>query len=403
MEETVLNRFIERRPRVAWSSVFERSLQVLLATLCVGALSLTVAAAEPPAADSPDEEKSVAAVTAEEQPDSGSQTNQRQAQSRDARRRPLPPAAYSKTGYIDNAIIGTQVRFRLDAGFDNVRSDRGEFFYAKCGCYREAGLDPDAPGPAPPLTGDPFVQPFIETSIDHRDYWLTYEQAFSSRFSAFADVAVRSLSPEVNASATGIGDLRLGLKYGLIADDDRALTLQLKAYLPTGSAGKGLGTDHASLEPGLIYYGRVSDRVELAGELRWWLPLGGSTDAGIPDPVNAPGGGTEPKNSDRFWSNVLRYGFGISYDANPDSNFQVAPVLELVGWTFSGGFATGATDGTVTTLVIENGGSTIINLKIGLRMTLADTRGSVYVGYGKALTDATLYDSIIRLEYRYVF
>ena len=31
---------------------------------------------------------------------------------------------------------------------------------------------------------------------------------------------------------------------------------------------KGLGTDHATLEPGLLYYDHVSDRVELMGEFR---------------------------------------------------------------------------------------------------------------------------------------
>jgi len=129
------------------------------------------------------------------------------------------------------------------------------------------GLDPNAPGPA--LDGrDPVTTPFIETSVGFRDYVVYAEHAFNDQVSAFADVPIRSISPEVNASFTGISDIKLGLKYAFIATPDPYLTAQLKAYLPSGGAMKGLGTDHATLEPGLLYYDHVSDRVELMGEFR---------------------------------------------------------------------------------------------------------------------------------------
>src|SRR5512133_3451572 len=64
----------------------------------------------------------------------------------------LPPATRrrrgSMVGYIDDAIIESKVRVRFDAGFHDTVPDRAEFFYAKCGCYADAG-DPDAPGPRP--------------------------------------------------------------------------------------------------------------------------------------------------------------------------------------------------------------------------------------------------------------
>jgi hypothetical protein len=43
-----------------------------------------------------------------------------------------------------------------DAGYNNNRPDRAEFFYGKCGCFRVSGEDPRA---GPPLT---------ETSVDYR-------------------------------------------------------------------------------------------------------------------------------------------------------------------------------------------------------------------------------------------
>ena len=67
--------------------------------------------------------------------------------------------------------------------------------------------------------------------------------------------------------------------------------------------------------------------------------------AGVPDTV-VSGDGTEPRSGDDFTSKVLRYGFGVSVDLNPESNIYVAPVVELVGWKPIGGFATGTADGT---------------------------------------------------------
>ena len=46
--------------------------------------------------------------------------------------------ATSNVGYIDNAIVGTQFQLRYDNAREANSSDRAEFIYAKCGCYREA-------------------------------------------------------------------------------------------------------------------------------------------------------------------------------------------------------------------------------------------------------------------------
>ena len=44
----------------------------------------------------------------------------------------------------------------------------------------------------------------------------------------------------------------------------------------------------------------------------------------------------------------------------------------------------------------------IVNLKIGARLGMPN-RSSIYVGYGKALTDNAWYDKIVRAEYRMSF
>src|ERR1700687_167318 len=107
---------------------------------------------------------------------------------------PKPPSADrpsiggSMVAYIDNAIIGSQIRMRFDAGFDNNSPDRAEFFYAKCGCYRvlngnafAAAFDPNAPGPG---TG-------IPTAINFQQLRFNLEYALVRRFSVFADVPIR--------------------------------------------------------------------------------------------------------------------------------------------------------------------------------------------------------------------
>ena len=53
-------------------------------------------------------------------------------------------------------------------------------------------------------------------------------------------------------------------------------------------------------------------------------------------------------------------------------------------------------------LPISIDGVNIVNAKFGGRLVLG-SRNSLYVGYGKALTDAVWYDDVLRFEYRVGF
>ena len=72
-------------------------------------------------------------------------------------------------GYIDDAIIESQVRVRFEVGLGNHAPDRAEFFYAKCGCYRDLDkfpgalqfFDPNAPGPGPDVLDDLDFRQFM--------------------------------------------------------------------------------------------------------------------------------------------------------------------------------------------------------------------------------------------------
>ena len=305
----------------------------------------------------------------------------------------------SNTGYIDNAIVGSQIRVRLDAAFDGDRPDRAEFIYGKCDCYTTvAAQDSASPGPT--------------EDLDYQELQLAVEHAFNTRFSLFVELPMRSIDLTFPTAfdrspldESGLGDIRAGLKYALIATKERYLTLQLRGYFPTGDAAKALGTDHSSIEPALLLFNQVSDKLAFESELRLWYPLSGSSDpvsrAGTSE-LNAIVGRTEPPagtdlsvRNDGYAGEVLRFGVGMSYQVD-GPRFSFTPVVELVGWFVRSGFATPNR----APFIEEAHGDRIVNVKLGTRIRTHD-RGSVYVGAGFALTDDVWYESIFRLEYRH--
>jgi hypothetical protein len=297
-----------------------------------------------------------------------------------------PPIDASMVGYIDNAIVGSEIRVRFDAAFNDAFPDRAEFVYAKCGCYRGApgnANDPNAPGPG----GG------VPQNVNFQTLSFMGEYAFNRRFSALVEIPFRWIQPQgvvappgataAFANGSGISDVQAGLKFAMLASSRHYLTAQLLSYFPSGDSRSGLGTNHYSVEPALLYYQRVSDRFTIEGELGGWLPIGGSA-------------GVTPVSSQGFAGNVFFYGIGPSYTLINGERFRLAPVIEVVGWNVTGGLQTGPNTPSVAS------GTNIVNLKIGARMEFGG-RSSLYVGYGKALTSADWYDQIVRVEYRYSF
>jgi hypothetical protein len=288
----------------------------------------------------------------------------------------------SMVGYIDDAVVGSKIRLRFEFGLHNDAPDRAEFFYAKCGCYRDLAknhpaYDPNAAGPGPGIV----------TDLNFQQFYVLGEYAVGDRFSVFGELPTRWLQPQSFQAGTGsfvnqsgIGDLRAGVKLALRAAADQVLTAQVKTFLPTGDGLHGLGTDHASVEPALLYYQQLSDLVVLESQVGAWLPFAGSK----PVPTTATG---------NFSGNVFFYGLGPSFEVYRGGSVRFAPVVELVGWHVLSGYQTGGTP--------DATGTNIVNLKVGART--AFDRGSVYVGYGHALTTARWYEDIVRFEYRYSF
>jgi hypothetical protein len=303
-----------------------------------------------------------------------------------------PKAEGSMVGYIDDAIIGSQIRIRFDAAFNDPFPDRSEFFYGKCACYQQlakadpAAYDPNAPGPGPG----------VPTNLNFQQLYLFGEYAPKSRFSVFFELPFRWIQPQgfVNTGFTpfgnqgGVSDVNMGVKLGLIDSERSALTFQFKSYLPSGNASDGLGTNHSSIEPALLLYHSFSSRWELEGQLGDWHPIDGSR--GVPT-----------VGSSSFAGDVFFYGIGPSAEVYHNSSVAIAPIIELVGWHVLGGFQT-QVPGPVAGVAAQASGTNIVNMKFGVRTTIHN-HNSVYVGYGRALTDADWYRDIVRVEYRYAF
>jgi hypothetical protein len=282
-------------------------------------------------------------------------------------------ALNSAVTYIDSAIPQSMIRFRFDSAYDDNRPDRGEFFYPKCGCFSGGN------GPGPPL---------METKIQSYQEYSTYlEYAPTDRISGFVEIPIRAINPELNANEAGLGDINAGFKYAFVRNEDTVITFQLRTYAPSGAGTQGLGTAHTTVEPALLFYHQLAPRLQLEGEFRDWIPIGGT----------------------EFESNVVRYGLGVSYLAFDNGHFRILPVTEFVGWTFLNGMEF-SPDINTPTMTKSAGGDTIVNAKFGLRIGFGAatdpgvlSRTEIAISYGRALTGDVLYKDIIRAELRFRF
>ncbi|MFO0967585.1 MAG: transporter [Gemmataceae bacterium] len=278
-------------------------------------------------------------------------------------RDPEPPEAlpdlFSSVNLIDDALPRTMLRLRGNLASGFRRPTMGELFQPKGGL-------PFSPGPPRP-----------ETNIDYQEMETHLEYAVDTWFSVFLETPVRWLNPEQNANTWGQGDASLGCKLCVFQTETFLTTFQLRLYTPT-ARNNALGTDHWTIEPGLLANFRLADMFTLEGELRYIAPLGGTDFAG----------------------DVLRYGIGLSLGQQPANQIWVTPVVEAVGWSFLGGKALAVAPGFVG---IESlSGETVVNGQAGLRLGLGHS-ADFYAGYSHSLTGPRLYRDMVRVEFRLQF
>jgi hypothetical protein len=186
---------------------------------------------------------------------------------------------------------------------------------------------------------------------------------------------------------SGLSDVQAGFKFAALASSSHYLTFQFRAYTPSGDSSKGLGTNHWSVEPSLLYYQKLSSRWAVEGQLTYWHPIGGS--AGVP-----------VTNHEGYAGDIFNYGIGPSYRLINRENFRLSPVVELVGWKVLGGFETAP--GPIDNAAAEVSNINIVNIKVGARASFG-RHNSIYAGFGRAVTFSDWYRDLFRIEYRYSF
>jgi hypothetical protein len=266
----------------------------------------------------------------------------------------------SSVGYIDTAVPGNQILFRGDFGYRFPFPNRAEFFYPQS--------RPGGPGLPKP-----------ERSVDFQDVTAVGETLLGPRTSIFVETGARFLNPEINLDTAGWGDTSVGIKHALYADDVLFATAQLRTTVPTGDNSRGLGTGHVSLEPGLLGFWKLTDRLGIASEFRYWIPVGGTDFAG----------------------GVLRYGLGFRYTVWNSERVAVTPTAEFIGWTVLGGKQS-RVEPNDSIVVQSAAGATIVNAKVGARVDFGERLGT-YIGLGHALTGETWYQNELRVEVRWVY
>jgi len=172
-------------------------------------------------------------------------------------------AAADVAFFQDSARPVTQMRLRWDTGWDMLAPDRAEYFWA-----REKGpLGPNA----------------VARFLNYRELTM-YTEGAIDKIGVFVEQTYREvglhaspISPTGDATFSGFGDLNIGTKTLLLDCDLMQFAFQFKTFIPVGSAGKGLGTGHVSLEPAFLTTLHLAPDTYLQMEAAYWIPVGGDS------------------------------------------------------------------------------------------------------------------------------
>ena len=274
---------------------------------------------------------------------------------------------YERVAYapfvIDITQPMTQWAFRIDAANNWKHPDEAQYFFA-----RPMSLG----GSGPPA----------ETSANYQDFTFIGEMGNSSA-SARTSIPVRLIDGEINGDTAGMGDMHVATKLVLLTGERLKITQFFDTYIPTGAAGKGLGTGHVSMEPGLLASYRWSDETYIHAEAKYLVP--------IP---------TSPGNS----GTMMTWGFGVSHLLYDGDLFAVIPTAELVCYTI---FDAGETIASPVPTIQTVDNAVIPTLHFGVRVVSDRFRdiGTVEFGIsaGFNLGSSGWYEDLLRTEVRVMY
>ena len=269
---------------------------------------------------------------------------------------PLADSAF----FVEAVRPVTQQRLRWDAGLNMIYPDRAEYFWARAD---GSGRGPSATAPWRSVR-----------SLDYNELSL-YTETSSGKFSAFINQPYRSVDPSDAAHGAGFGAMDIGTKTLLFDCELLQISMQFRTYMPMGSASKGLGNGHLSLEPSLLIGLSLSPDTYLQGQVSEWIPIAGnSTYSGA----------------------ILHYHVSVNHVwFRPLPDVPVIVTGEINGWSFQDGAYTDPVLGTQPA-----SGTTYLSIGPGIRMTVCD-KIDFGVGSALALTNDHFAETLIRSEFRW--
>jgi hypothetical protein len=223
--------------------------------------------------------------------------------------------------------------------------------------------------PVAPLLGEP--------SLTYNELNLYTEMA-SAKFSFFINQPYRSVDPRVGSHEAGFGAMDLGTKTLLFDCELLQISFQFRTYMPMGSARRGLGNGHLSLEPSLIFGVYLGPESYLQAQVAEWIPIGGSST---------------------YEGAILRYNFSVNHVLFwPLGDVPLVGTFEVAGWSFQGGAYTDPVSG----LPMPASRQTYLSLGPGLRLFVSD---DVDFGVGAILsvTEDHFAEALFRSEFRWRF
>jgi hypothetical protein len=275
----------------------------------------------------------------------------------DGRWQPIADAAF----FTEGARPVSQTRIRWDAGVNMILPDRSEFFWARA----------DGMGQGPKPQAPALVVPRL------RYHELNmYTEVASGMVGIIIEFPYRSVDPEFAPHAANFGDMNTAIKTLLFDCELLQVSFMMRTFIPMGSAGKGLGVGHVSLEPSLIFGIKLHPDAYLQGQVAEWIPLGG-------DPAYAGA--------------ILHYHFSLNqvlYRPLPD--VPLIGTLEFSGYSFQDGAFTDPVLGPYQ----PSGRDTYVYLGAGLRLFVCD-RIDFGFGVNLALTSEHFADQLYRTEFRF--
>jgi hypothetical protein len=263
--------------------------------------------------------------------------------------------------FVDAVRPKSSTRFRWDYGHHFAYPDRGEFFFARA----------DGNGKGPRANSLVRAIPYI----DYHELYLITEVAMGNSGVQIA-VPYRSVnSTPFGPDGAGFADMTITAKTLLLDSELAMFGFQMRTYIPIGNFGKGLGTGHTSLEPGLLFGLRLGPSTYLQSQVVEWIPLGGDTD---------------------YQGAHLRWGMSLNQVLwQPVKDVQLIGTLETTGFSFQDGQFTDPALGPQ-----KLSGQTAVALGMGTRLFFGDTF-DIGLGWQHGISGKYLMRDQLRFELRY--